>query len=192
MKKILIALSISISALTLQACVPILVGSAAAGSALYVKTDEGFKSFYSDTDITNQAIAKLKADSNINQNSRIIVTTKNGTVLLVGEVSSPDQRTEAEQAIQSVPGIQRVYNAITVSGPISSLTLSSDSWITAKIKSQMTVTKNFPGRDIKVITENGVVYLLGNVTQDQGNTAANIARQVTGVQKVVKLFQYTS
>ena len=179
------------SVIGLSGCIPILIGAAAGGGAYFVTKNQGFKSFASDNQITNQAVAKIKADSNL-QGSRVEVAVKNGTMLLVGEVSNPDLRNEAAQLMQSISGVRRIYNALIVAGPISPLTISSDSWITTKIKSQMTVTKGFSSNQVKVVTENGTVYLMGAVSQDQGNTASDIARTVAGVQKVVKLFDYTS
>jgi osmotically-inducible protein OsmY len=91
----------------------------------------------------------------------------------------------------SVADVKRIYNEITIQGPTSSLTRTSDAWITTKIKSQMLATDDLQSGTIKVLTENGAVYLMGVVTHDQADMSVDIARQVSGVQKVVKIFQYT-
>ena len=91
-----------------------------------------------------------------------------------------------------MPDVTKVYNEIAVKGPTSSLSRASDSWITTKIKTQMLATKGLQSGSIKVVTENGAVYLMGMVSREQADTSVNIARQVTGVQKVVKIFQYTN
>ena len=80
--------------------------------------------------------------------------------------------------------------AFTIQGPTSSLTRTSDSWITAKVKSQMLANQDLKSGSIKVVTENGDVFLMGIVSRDQADIAVDIARQVSGVQKVVKIFQY--
>src|SRR5207248_1056084 len=97
-------------------------------------------------------------------------------------------RQEAEDIVRSVPEIKRIYNQITIKGPASSLTQASDSWITAKIKTEMLATKGLQSGTIKVVTENGTVYLMGTVNRDQADVAVDIARQVQGVQRVKEIF----
>jgi osmotically-inducible protein OsmY len=111
-------------------------------------------------------------------------------VLLTGEANTPEIRQQAEEAAHTVADITQVYNQLTIQGPSSSLSRTSDSWITTKIKTQMLATKGLQSGTIKVVTENGAVYLMGIVSRDQADTSVNIARQVSGVQKVVKIFQY--
>ncbi|MGE3919734.1 MAG: BON domain-containing protein [Gammaproteobacteria bacterium] len=185
MKKIIVFL---ICCLTLQACVS--VGKPKHTSHTKpLKKYTAFQNFYHDTDITNQAFRRFKTDPNL-KNTRLLAATKNQKVLLVGQVTSPQQRTEAEELVRGIPGVLHVYNDIKISGATSPLTQSSDSWITTKIKSQLAVVKNLPSRKIKVVTENGTVYLMGTITPSQADTTVNIARRVAGVQKVVKLLDY--
>lgn len=179
-----------ISFLGLEGCVPVLVGATAAGAggATYY-TKNGISQFLDDSAISKSAYRRLERHPELLQASHIVVTVKNGYVLLVGQVPNPSYKSEAENAIRSVEGVRMIYNQLTISGPTSDLVRSSDSWITAKIKSQLVLAKNVPANQIKVVTENGVVYLLGNqITLDAQEAAVNIARQVLGVQKVVKLF----
>lgn len=171
----------------LPGCAPIIIG-VIAGSGAYYVSQKDFKKFNNDNAITNDAMAKIKADPELKRGAHIAVATKNREVLLIGEVSSPQQRFEAEKLMQNIGGIKRIYNAITISGPISLLTQSSDGWITTKVKSDMAITKRLPSGKIKVVTQNGVVYLMGHVTEQQASMATNIARRTAGVQKVVKLF----
>lgn len=124
--------------------------------------------------------------------SHINVTVFNRIVLLTGETPNADWKQRAQDIANSVPQVDRVYNQILVQGPTSSLTRTSDSWITTKIKSQMLATEDLKSSSIKVVTENGIVYLMGIVNRQQADVAVDIARQVTGVQKVIKIFQYTN
>ena len=87
-------------------------------------------------------------------------------------------------------GVNDVYNELRVGNKINFGQITKDSWITTQIKSKLFVGDNVKATDVKVITENGEVFLLGNVTQSQGDSAAEIASKVTGVQKVVKVFKY--
>ena len=86
--------------------------------------------------------------------------------------------------------VKRVHNELQVLQPSSALARSNDSWLTTKIKTQMLTDQNVPGSRIKVITENGIVYLLGLVTRQEGNRATSLVQGVSGVQRIVKLFEY--
>lgn len=133
-----------------------------------------------------QAHADLGSDS-----SHIVVTTYNGVTLLAGQTPRPELKQLAEQATRSVPGVTRVHNEIQILPPTSLLARSNDSLLTTKIKTQMLADSTVPGSKIKVVTENGIVYLMGLITRQEANRSASLAQSVSGVQKVVKLFQYT-
>ena len=96
----------------------------------------------------------------------------------------------AEQAAAAVQRVKKVNNELQIIEPSSLLARSSDNWLTTKIKTQMLADNSIPGSRIKVVTENGIVYLLGLVTQDEGTRATNMVQSVGGVQKIVKLFEY--
>ncbi len=148
----------------------------------------GLPTYYSDSNIKFAIITRLKRVPELYNPNHIVPTVYQGTVLLAGQVMRPNQRIEVEKIIQGIPGIKRIFNELEVSGPTSTLTRSSDSYITSKIKTDMIFTKGLKSRNIKIVTENGVVYLMGTVTKSQAKLAANVARKVSGVQKVVTLF----
>ena len=131
-----------------------------------------------------------KASSELEQKSRIIVVSYNGIVLLTGQTPSNEARQLAGQVASSVRGVRSVKNQIQVSPMIAFLVRSSDTYLTTKVKSAMLWRRNVPGKRIKVVTENGVVYLMGLVTRQEADNAAKLASGVSGVQKVVKLFEY--
>lgn len=179
-------------ACSLQGC--IFVAGAAAGAAgiAMVYDHRKVESVLQDQKIENAIVAKLKSDPNLyGENTHVTVNCFNNVVLLSGEVTSPELRQKAEALARSVPDISKIYNQITLQGPTSSLTHASDSWITAKIKSQMLATKDLKSGSIRVVTENGTVYLMGRVSHNQAEIAVDIAREVSGVQKVIKILQYT-
>jgi osmotically-inducible protein OsmY len=186
-KSMAIIMSISI---LLQSCI-FVAGAAAGAAAIAVVYDHRtLQSSLEDQQLANKAAKKMKLIASLRDESHIEVTTFNHTALLTGETPNPEWRKEAEHLTISIPGISRVYNQITIQGPTSSLTRASDAWITAKIKSQMLAMQNLKSSSIKVVTENGTVYLMGSVTHQQADIAVDIARQAAGVQKVVKIFQY--
>jgi osmotically-inducible protein OsmY len=177
-------------ALTLQGCI-FVVGAAAGAAAIAVVYDHrSIKYTLQDTSISNEIADKINAVPALRNDSHIEVTVFNQVVLLTGETPKPEWRQQAEEFAKSTPKVDRVYNQITIQGPTSSLTRTSDSWITTKIRSEMLAKKDLKSSSIKMVTENGVVFLMGIVTRQQADTAVDIARQVTGVQKVVKIFQY--
>lgn len=123
-------------------------------------------------------------------NSHITVVSHHGIVLLVGQVGSESLKELAGNIARKVHKVRRVYNELGVTGPTTMLVRSGDGWITAKIKARMVAEKDFPSNSIKVVTENGTVYLMGRVTPEQATTAVNIVKQSYGVQKIVKIFEY--
>ncbi len=139
---------------------------------------------------TKAAVNIAKAHPDLEVNSRIVVASYNGVVLLAGQTPRSELKQLAEQAAASVQRVKRVHNELQVTQPSSGLARSNDAWLTTKIKTQMLATENVPGSRIKIITENGIVYMLGLVTRAEGNRAANVVQGVSGVQRIVKLFEY--
>ncbi|MCU1741606.1 MULTISPECIES: BON domain-containing protein [Pseudomonas] len=139
---------------------------------------------------TKVAVNVAKADPGLENGSHIVVTSYNGIVLLAGQTPREDLKAKAEQAAAAVQRVKKVNNELQVIEPSSIAARGSDNWLTTKIKAQMLTDNSIPGSRIKVVTENGIVYLLGLVTQDEGTRATNLVQGVSGVQKIVKLFEY--
>jgi len=129
-------------------------------------------------------------DEQIKAEGRVVVVSYSSRVLLLGQVPDESLKEVATSLAKGVENIGDVYNEMRVGSPISFSQKSQDSWITTKIKSDMLLNSAVKTTDIKVITENKEVFLLGNVTQEQGIAAAEVARKVSGVEKVVKVFKY--
>ncbi|WP_339339926.1 BON domain-containing protein [uncultured Oceanicoccus sp.] len=130
-----------------------------------------------------------KADEEL-AHAHIVAVSFNGVVLLAGQVNTAEQRLLAEQTVDKINKVRRIHNEITVSGATSMVARSNDSWITTKVKTKLLANSEVEGGRIKVVTENGVVYLMGLVTRDEATRAAEYARQTGGVQKVVRIFEY--
>ena len=99
-------------------------------------------------------------------------------------------RTHIINIARHIDNVRRVHNEIRVANLTGFSSRTNDSWITSKVKTQMLATKGFKSSQIKVTTEAGTVYIMGLVTKKAGNQAAEIARNVSGVKRVVKLFEY--
>ena len=134
-------------------------------------------------------IARAHADLT-SPTSHIVVTSYNGVVLLAGQTPRSELKTAAEQAARKVQGVSKLHNELQVLQPTSLLVRSNDSLLTTKIKAQMVADASVPGTRIKVVTENGIVYLLGLVSRQEASSATNLVQSVGGVQKIVKLFEY--
>lgn len=139
---------------------------------------------------TKVSVNIAKANPDLDKGSHIVVSSYNGVVLLAGQTPRADLKSLAEQTAGQVQRVKRVHNEIQVMQPSSILARNNDAWLTTKIKAQMLGDANVPGSRIKVITENGIVYLLGLVTQGEANAATSVVQSVSGVQKIVKLFEY--
>ena len=125
------------------------------------------------------------------KNSHINVVSFNGTVLLVGQVPSQDTKNLATRVARtSSSRVKEVYNELEVAGSTTFLSRSNDAWLSAKIKTLMLANSEVSGRRTKVVTENGVVYLMGLLTQEEADTAVELVSNTRGVTKVVRAFEY--
>ena len=174
--------------LLLTSCVPIAIvtGAAVAGSVAY--DQRSLQTQMDDSDISLLAQDRLNAVPSLDKRSNITIATFNGVVLLVGQAQTPALREEVYKIVLSVPNVKHVYNEINIAGSSSDLSTSNDSWITAKVKSALVAKTSLNSSSIKIVTEAGVVYLMGNVTKQQAKTAVDVARHIDGVREVVKVF----
>lgn len=144
-----------------------------------------------DESIETKVTVNMKSMEPAFKDAHFSVVSHNGVVLLVGQVQSEQlKRRAGEIAASASAQVKRVHNELAVSGKSTLLARANDSWITTKVKTQMAANKEVPAGQIRVTTENGTVYLMGMLTQAQGDRAAILARNVAGVSRVVKVFEY--
>jgi osmotically-inducible protein OsmY len=184
------AAALTAATLLLSGCAPVLVGGAAAGAAV-VATDRRT----SGTQLEDQNI-DLKIQYNTAQKfgdtARVDANSYEGVVLLTGEVPNEAAKEQAGAIARGVENVKKVVNQLAV-GPVASWsTRSNDTWLTSKVRTALLDTKFVPSGTINVTTDKGVVYLQGKVTQAEGEYAASAAAGVSGVVKVVKLFDIIS
>lgn len=146
------------------------------------------------TQIEDQAIEfrisnSLLANPELGKSSHISVTSYNNSVLLTGETPSEELRNLAYEIAKQDPKVKNVYNEIEISAPLELSARNYDSWLTTKVKTKLLRVKEINAFQVKVVTSNQTVYLLGIVPKDSGNLAAEAAAQVDGVLKVVKAFE---
>lgn len=178
------------AAAILQGCVAVAAGGAAAGASAAVdRRTTG--TLVEDQAIELKALKAIAGDKELNSQSHLNVTSYNMVVLLTGESPTEELRRRAGEIVSGVEKVQTVHNEITIAAPSSMMSRSSDTVITSKVKTKLLADEKIEGVNVKVVTENGVVYLMGLATRAEADLAAEIARQTGGVQKVVKVFQYT-
>lgn len=164
--------------------------SVAMSGASAVYNHRSIKKNLSDQMITYQAYRAMSHDGRLLANSNISIATFNNEVLLAGEAPSSAQKNAAEAIVKSIPNVSHVYNLVKIESPSSSLTRMSDAWITAKIKAKMIASDDIDATQIKVVTENGTVYLMGILPPEEASAAVEIASQTDGVGSVIKVFSY--
>ena len=174
----------------LCSCAPIVIGGAATG--VVVATDRRSASVViDDKTLQFNVLSSLFREKYVYQNSHINATAYNGSILLTGEAMDQNVRQQAESIAGSVAGVQRVYNYIVI-GPSSSLSNRTyDTKQTAKVKTALldvAMTGFNPSR-VKVVTEHGVTYLMGLLSEAESNAVIGVAQKVSGVVRVVSLFE---
>lgn len=157
-----------------------------------VYNQHSLKKNLTDQYINMQAFQAIHHKHQEFKNANISVATYNGEVLLAGEVPEAWQREKVEEVIKKIPDVKEVYNLVQVSSPSSTLTRMSDAWITAKVKAKFIASDDLDATQIKVVTENGTVYLMGILPAEDANIAAQLASETSGVQRVIKIFSYVT
>ncbi len=174
---------------TLQGCVPIVAAGATTGAlATFDRRTLG-------TQTEDEAIewkARARINERFAERVQLSFTSFNRKVLISGEAPSEEVKAEAERIVSGVPQVQGVFNEISIA-PLSSFTnRSNDSYITTRVKARFVDAGRFNPIHVKVVTEAGIVYLLGLVTQPEADAAIQVARTTSDVRKVVTLFEIIS
>ena len=176
---------------SLTACVPLVVGGGMVTTALVASDRRTSGMYLEDERIEQKASAKLRAMTN--NGWRASVTSFNRVVLITGEVRNQAEKDAIGREVASVENVRNVVNELEVVPFVSSITQrSKDTLITSQVKASLLDAKDIQSNTIKVVTELNVVYLMGIVTERESKRAAEIARGVNGVRKVVRVFEIIS
>lgn len=186
----LTAVAASLAVAALSACVPLLLTGAAGGTAL-IATDRRT----SGTQLEDQGI-ELRAGNEMRaafgSRNHINVNSYNRQVLLTGEVSSAADKLAAEQLARGVVNVSSVISELAIMGNSSLTQRSSDALVTGRVKAMLIDARDLQANTISVITERGVTYLMGRVSQREAERATSVVRSVPGVLKVVRIFEVIS
>ncbi len=146
-----------------------------------------------DQSIETKVIVNMKSQEPAFRKANFNVISHNGVVLLVGQVASNDLKNKASEiASKASTKIKRIHNELEVAGKTGLLARSNDSWIATKVRTILLTNNEVPSGQVRVIAENGAIYLMGMIDQAGGDNAARLARNVSGVTKVVKVFEYVN
>ena len=173
----------------LTACVPVVIGGAAAGGAM--AADRRTSGIYVEDENIELKASKQIADT-LGDAAHVNITSYNRIVLLTGEVPKEANKATAESITKAITNVRSVTNELTVMPKTSVSSRGNDAYLTSKIKAKFVADGRFPANLVKVVTENSVVYLLGIVSHAEAQFATEIASNADGVTKVVKVFEYTN
>ncbi len=173
----------------LQGCAPIIVAGAAT-SAIVTQDRRSTGTILDDQTSELKITNAIHADTKLIKNARIKVTVFNSVALLIGQVPSEQHRKRAAAHARQNMKIKQVNNEIKITSPIGLKVQNNDIAITFRVKSSLLSTRGVTSGDFKVVSERGIVYLMGLVTRKEGDTAAKITQRVKGVQGIVKVFEY--
>ncbi|MEM0953522.1 MAG: BON domain-containing protein [Pseudomonadota bacterium] len=143
-----------------------------------------------DDSIETKGIVNIGAEDERFDDAHISVESYNGYVLITGQVPTADLKDLASEVVRKIRGVRRIYNELEVSGNTTALVRSSDAWLTTKVKTSLVAADDIQGGRVKVVTENGVVYLMGLVSHAEADRIVDVARSTGGVQKVVQIFEW--
>jgi osmotically-inducible protein OsmY len=177
---------IALACVAASGCVPLVVGAAVGGTAL-MATDRRSVGAQADDEAIELKYAQSRSNR-FGDTVHVNVTSYNGAVLLTGEV--PDAATKAALAelARTTDRVRRVYDETAVRAPTPMSERTNDTYITSKVKARFVEQNKFSATHVKVVTERGIVYLMGLVRPDEADAAAQIAASTSGVARVVKLF----
>ena len=183
---ILALLMVAASTLLLQGCFT--RAAAGIGATVMMVDDRRSTGIYIE-DENVELKSRIRMIENF-KDAHVNATSYNLTVLLTGEVPSEQMKKDIEQSVRSVTSVKAVQNELVVAGNTSLASRSSDTLVTTNTKARFINNGKFSINHVKVVTEAGTVFLMGMVTREEGDAAAELARTTSGVSRVVKVFEY--
>lgn len=172
----------------LQSCAPLLIGAGVGASAIFADDRRSSGTLLEDQTIETKA--KNRIDEKYGTQAYYNVTSFNRYVLLTGQAPTEEIKEDVAVLVLEVPNVRNVQNEMVIAGNTSFASHTGDTFITGRVKGRITQNKEVGTNHVKVVTENGTVFLMGIVTRAEGEAAAQTASTTSGVQRVVKVFEY--
>lgn len=187
MRHILLITLLGLASLYMTGCAPLVVGSA--GTGVVMADDRRTPTtFLMDEEIELTAAVRL-FNAKL-EGVHVNYTSFNRRVLITGEANSEELKTKVNDIAKGITNVSETINELAIGSPSSLVSRGNDSYITAKVKANLFDDKRFNANQIKVITERGIVYLMGLVKRTEGDAAAEVAAGTAGATKVIKVFEY--
>jgi osmotically-inducible protein OsmY len=191
MSKSRFALILLLPIILLQGCATAIVTGAATGASIaHDRRTTG--AVIDDQGIEFKSSLAIFNNKEIYDQSHINITSYNGTVLITGETLSEQLKQKIYDMVRALPKVRTIHNELIIAAPSALTSRSSDAWITSKVKAKITTDEQLDPFFIKVVTEHGIVYLMGVVNRAEADRAVNIVSNSAGVQRVVKIFEYSN
>ena len=185
------ALIVLIPIILLQGCATAIITGAATGVSL-VHDRRTTGAVIDDQGVEFKAALAIFNNKDIYEQSHINITSYNGIILITGETLTEQLKQQVYDLVRVIPKVRTIHNELIIAAPSSLPSRSSDAWITSKVKAKITSDRQIDPFYIKVVTEHGIVYLMGIVNQSESDRAVSIASNSAGVQRVVKIFEYSN
>ncbi len=192
MKKLtFILITLVLASSLLQGCGALLVGGAATGVAV-IHDRRDSQTVLEDKDIQLRILSAVDNDEALAAHSRVAASSYNHVLLLTGQVETPALKQRYVDLARNIPKVKRVVDEVTVAKATTLTEETEDAYITSKVKLALfdVDIPTFDPTRVKVITERNVVYLLGLVTPEEASAVVETVRYVSGVKRVVKIFEY--
>lgn len=188
----ILLISLMLAPALLGGCAVAVVGVAAGASAAHDR--RGASTYMDDKRIYLGAYDNINKDKELALKNNVIIVVYNGVMLLVGEVRTPELKQRAERLVSGFEGTQRIINELEVREPEGFWSRREDNGLTARVKTGLLDLTSLPDFDptrVNVTAAHRVVYLMGKVSHEEDDAVTGIARDTPGVEKVVKVFEYT-
>ena len=173
----------------LQGCAAVVVG-AGVGAASVAHDRRTLGTQVDDKTMAGRVVSKLNENAEIKDNANINVHVYNGVALLYGQAPSEVVKQQAYQAAAQVKHLKKIHNLVRIGTPIPTSSAANDIWLASKVRAQLLADERIDGLHISVTVEDSEVFLMGLVNNQEADTAVDIARNVNGVARVVKAFEY--
>ena len=178
------------AAVSLHGCAPAAVLAGGATAVVVAQDRRSVGAQIDDETSEVRAGAAISGEPRLKGQVHVSVTSFNGIVLLTGQARDSGARDLVLAQLRTVPNVRRVINEVRIAEPSSLGKRGSDTWLTTKVKGKLAAAEGVASSQIKVVTENAAVYLMGLVNRDEAERAAEAARTVGGVERVVRVFEY--
>ena len=174
---------------TLQGCAAVAVVAITTGASM--ATDRrSIGNQIDDQSIELEAYNGIAKNKSLTENTNLHVSSVNGSVLIIGQAPNTFLKDQAIKILNNINGVVRIHDQIRIGNTTSVTTQTNDVWLTSKVKTALFSSDKVGGNNIKVITENAEVFLMGIVSKEEADAAVNVTRNITGVNRVFKAFEY--